>query len=688
VDGVTKSALDKIRSGESTAVPSLSDEEAHALSKYASEKSAAPGLTEADQLQCRSIQIVLRERASRLGQSDRSASSQRTNLTLRAAIDLFLSRDFASVLNRDVVMLADTQSKLEAMVGTGDSSPNHARLSALIGECLAAYDAWQSQLPAAAGTPGPPPPAPQSAPPAEVEDPKAWLASAGAKETIEALEGIPLTANVRTLVHEGDLDLQCELTDEYLLEVRGGSLVVRGGLFGMVVADGDITVHGSVQGGWLYSRNGKVRAERILAGSILIAPEGDIASGAVENPKLVYCGQDFSSDQGVRGGAYFARNFTVAEGIRNARIHLRGNLNARTVEVDPQDDAAVIQFRLAQTCQDFGRPLPDSVASSVRNFGRLWYRRRVAAALSAYLESDLLAMQRFRLFALQASGVEPSVIAPIREAQAEHAILVFLLELGEGLKDLMVLGENFGRIGGGLVNAGAEESTAALVIASKEIKSLSKGFIRDRDFIETPCRHIASFAKKLKENARQTQGGDKFLFDFDFRMDEWRAQALKSAVELEKHNQIMAQKLGPALWEVTDSAKLTPVLARMHKAAEDAGKLPRLMQAREMTAIREHAAHHLSNRDTWRQNAEALVKEFDQALHGLGESINLKVASGEGKHIHADTFGKGVRIQTLASVTRVSGESGSMALLTGGGTESPTSIRVRNLRLYPETGGT
>ena len=688
MDGVTKSALDKIRGGEGAAVAQLSDEEAQALSRYSSEKSAAPGLTEADHLECRHIRIVLQERAARLGQPEKSESFQRNNLTLRAAIDLFLSRDYAAVLNRDVAMLSDTKSKLESMVATGDSSPNHVRLSTLIGECLTAYNAWQSQQPADPDTsPAPPTTAPQSAPVAVAEDPKSILARAGARETIDELEGIPLAISARTLVHEGNLDLQCELTDEYLVNVKGGSLVVRGGLFGFVVADGDITVHGSIQGGWLYARNGNIRADRILAGSVLIAPEGTISSGAVENPKLVYCAQEFSSDQGVRGGIYFARNFTVAEGIRNARIHLRGSLAARTIEVDPQDDQAVVQFRLAQTCQDFGRPVPDTVATPVRNFGRLWYRRRVAVAMAAYLESDLLAMQRFRLFALQAGGAEPSVIAPIREAQAELAILTFLVELGEGLKELMVLGENIGKTGGGLVTAGVEESIAALAIVSKEIKALSRGFIRDKDLIEAPCRHIASFSKKLKENARQIQGADKLLFDFDFRMDEWRAQALKSAGELEKHDQIMAQKLGPAVWEIIDCAKLASVLARMYKASEESGKLPRLMQAKEMAAIREHAAHHLSNRETWRQNLDTLVKEFDQALKALGESIGLKVAEGGEIEIRAETFGKGVRIQTLSSITRISGDSGSMVLVTGGGAESPASIRMRNLRLYPETEG-
>jgi hypothetical protein len=667
----------------------LSDEEAQALARFAGERVANLGLTEADHFQCRQIRIVLQERAARLGQPEKASAFQRTNLTLRAAIDLFLARDYASVLNRDVTMLRDTKSKLEAMVATGDSSPNHVRLSTLIGECLAAYAAWQSQSPAATETPPlSAPSAPDgSAPNAASVDPRALLASAGAREAIEELERIPLTTNVRTLIHEGDLDLPCELSDEYLIDVRGGALVVRGGLFGVVVADGDITVHGSVQGGWLYSRNGSIRAERILAGSVLIAPEGGISTGAVESPKLVYCGLDFASDQGLRGGVYFVRNCTVAEGVRNARIHLRGNLHARTIEADGQDDSAAIHFRLAQTCQDFGRPLPDTITTPIRNLGRLWYRRRATAALYAYLESDLLAMQRFRLFALQVGVVDPSVFVPIREAQAEHAILSFLLELGEGLKELMALGENMGKSGGALIAAGVEESVAALAIATKEIKALGKGYIRDKDFIESPCRHIASFAKKLKESSRQPLAADKLVFDFDFRMDEWRAQALKSAGELEHHHQTMAQKLGSALWEITDCAKLTPVLARMFKTAEEAGKVPRLMQAKEMAAIREHAAHHLANRDTWRQNAEALAREFDQALQALGESFCLKVADGEVREIRADTIGKGLRIQTLASVARTNGESGSMLLVTEEGAARPGVIRIRNLRIYPERDG-
>lgn len=702
-NGVLASALDKIRDGEGGAVALLSDEEAQALSAYLSAKTSETAMTEADRLLCRHVRIILQERASRPHPSDTDSHFQRTNLTLRAAIDLFLARDYPAVLEKDVALLRDTQARLEAMAVANGSSPNHARLSDLIRECLAAYGEWSSRQPAPPATADaithhilpvvpmvPTVPAvlvPGGSPAAA--DAREFLSGAGLREVVPFLEGIPLAASVRIMVHEGDLTLRGELTDEFLLDVRGGSLEVHGGLFGYVVADGDITVHGSVQGGWLFSRSGSIRAARVLAGSVLIAPRGSIAADSAENPRLVYCGNDFSSEQGVRAGTFFARNFTAGEGVRKARIHLRGTLTARSIEVDSHDDAAGIQYRLAQTCHDFGRPIQEGVSTGLRSFGRVGYRRRAAAALLAYLESELLAMQRFRVFAMQAGGVDSSAVAPIRSAQGERAILAVLLELGEGLKELMVLGENIGHgMEVAFVNTGVDESTACLATVAKEIKMLCRSFVRDKEVIEAPCRHIASFAKKLKDTVRLGQVADKLLFDFDFRMDEWRAQIAQATADLETHEAAMAKLLGPTVWQVTDSDRLAALLTRMIQVAEVGGKLPRLMQTREMAALREHADQHAANRAPWRASLENLRGEYDQVIEALEESISLAVAEGGEQEIRTQNFGPGVRIQTIASIRKASGSSGAMVLVTGGQADTQGLVRMRNLRLYPEAGGT
>lgn len=686
------SALEKIRVGEGSAVTALSEDEAHALSGFLSAKTEEPSHTEADQLLCRHIRIVLQERAARLNRPESEAPFQRTNLTLRAAIDLFLAHEYASVLQKDLELLRETRSRLLAMEGTADSSPNHVRLSNLIAECLHNYEAWQTEHPEAAR------PEPAAAPPgaspatnpeagasASLLEARVFLSSAGLRETVPSFEGIPLGASVRVMVHEGDLRLKGELTDEFMLDVRGGSLEVDGGIFGFVVADGDINVRGSVQGGWLYSRKGNIHVDRILAGSALIAPRGEIAAGSVENPRIVYCGNDFSSEQGLRSGVYFARNVRVAEGVRNARINLRGSLTAQSIESAGQDDSAGIQFRLAQTCLDFGRPLQEGLSASLRNFGRLWYRSRVATALETYLESELLAIQRFRIFAMQSGGVEASVLAPIRHAQYELALLPVLLTMGEGLKELMVLGENIGHgMEAALVTTGVDESTTCLGIVAKEIKMLCRSYVHDKEVLEAPCRHIASFAKKLKDTVRLGQGADKLLYDFDFRMDEWRGQIDRAASALETHHTAMAALLGPTVWQVTEVERLTALLARMIQTAEEAGKLPRVMQSREMNALREHVEQLTANRTTWRGQLETLRNEYDEVVKSLDESINLVVASGGEEVVHAGNFGPGVRIQTLASIKKISGTSGAMVFVTGGSAGNPTTIRVRNLRLYPE----
>lgn len=690
-NGLLSVALDKIRGGDGGAVSSLGDEEAQALSTFLSRKVAETGLSESDQLLCRHIRIVLQERALRIRQSGSEQHFQRTNLALRAAIDLFLARDYGAVLAKDVALLRETQARLSALVAT-DSSPNHARLNSLIDGCLNAYGEWRASQNTHAPSDTPPEPTIRTVDaPAPATDPagtlnaREFLGAAGTRESIRELEGIPMTASVRVLVHEGNLSLEGELSDEFLVHVRHGTLSVRGGVSGMVVADGDITVHGSVQGGWLFSRKGSIQSERALAGSVLIAPEGNVSTESAEGPRLVYCGKDFTSKIGVRAGAYFTRDMIVGEGVRNARIYLRGSLRAQSVDVDPHDDSADIQFRLAQTCQDFGRPVEENTSAALRNFARNRYRRRIYAALLHYLESDRLALQRLRLFALQSGATEIGPVAAIRYPQVEMALLPVLLEVGEGLKEIMVLGENIGlNMAAALVNVGVEESTNCLAIVAKEITMMARGLLRDREMIEAPCRHIASFAKKLKDTLRLGQAADKLLYDFDFRMDEWRGQLVHAQSELEQQHVAMAQVLGAAIWQVEDCDRLNALLARMLQTAEESGKVPRSMASREMNALREHVEQHNGNCKTWQETAEATAQDYAQALLGLQESIGLAVASEGEQELAVASMGSGVRIQTLASIKKISGSTGAMALVTGGQAGNPTRILMRNLRLYPE----
>jgi hypothetical protein len=689
------SALGKIRGAEGVEVTSLTEAEAHALASFLSEKSGESQLSEADQLLCRHIRIVLQERAARARTSGNEPPFQRSNLALRAAIDLFMAHDYAAVLQKDIDLLRDTRARLEALVAT-DSSPNHVRLSKLIGDCLAAYETWKSTQPLIVDVPEAAE-APIPLPRGEVQtgegtvavaDAREFLSHAGMREVLHQIEGIPMAASLRVLVHEGAVCLNGALSEEFLLDIRGGGFEIHGGVSGFVVADGDILIDGSVQGGWVFSRHGSIQTDRVLAGSVLIAPRGNIATGGTEGPRLIFCGRDYTTQQGVRSGTYFCRNFTSVAGIRNARIYLRGTLSAASIEQEPHDEALGIQFRIAQTCHDFGRPIEDGISAALRNFARLRYRRRIAAALLAYLERELLGLQRLRIFAVQSGAHDTAAVAAIRAAQGELALLDVLLETGEGLKEIMVLGENTGQnMEGALLNVGIEESTNCLATLAREIKMMCRGFVRDKEALEAPCRHITSFAKKLKDTLRLGQGPDKLLYDFDFRMDEWRAQAAHAAELLSHHDDTMAKMMGPNVWQVEDPDRLGALVARMIQSAEENGKLPRVLSAREMGALREHAEQHVSNRKAWRENLASLEVEFGLSLKALEDSIALAIAEDGAQEVRAGHFGQGVRIQTLASIKKISGSSGAMVLVTGGAAELPEVVRMRNLRLYPEGQG-
>lgn len=697
---VLTSALNKIRGGEGVSVESLSSEEVESLSAFLSVKLTGQPLSEAEQVLCRHIRVTLQERAA-LDRRAEGPAYQRSNINLRAAIDLFMSKDYGAVLPRDVALLRETQDRLKSMVAAGENSPNQTRLMQLVGECLVAYDGWRvagqgGEAPQDPGSVSPTPevtegaeaapvsPVESVAMPVEV-DAREFLAGAGNRESITAIDGIPVSASVRSITAEGAHALTGDITDEFLVEVTGGGLSVSGFHSGYIVADGDIAIAGNVQGGWIYSRQGSIRVDRILAGAVLIAPHGSVSAGSAESPRLLFCGEDFHVEQGVRGGTYFTRDFNAAETIRNARIHLRGSLSAREIEVDANDETAGLYFRTVQSCEDFGRSIPDCQAPLIRNFARLRYRLRLARALFRYLEAELLGLQRLRMFAVQSGAVDGSPLIPIRSAQSEGAILSLSVEIGEGLKELLAMGENLGHgLDGALVSVGVEETVGCLSTLGRELKLAVRGPVRDRECLEAPSRHIASFAKKLKDAVRLGQGTDKLIFDFDFRMDEWRAHARQVAGELAAQEETVAQLLGPTVWQVHDPTRLGPVASRMIRSAEEGGKLPRFMQSREAVALREHAEQLKGSHSAWHGHVEKGAQEYRQALAALGESIALATSTGGVQHIRAERIGPGLRLQTLMCVRKGSGQEGAMMMATTTESGSGGFLRMENLRIYTD----
>jgi len=686
---VLSTALDKLKGLAPDVCPSLSEEEARALSGYLSKTASAEEVTDAEQLLCRRIREVLQARAAQahLNVPPASAQHERTNNALRAAIDLFLARDFAHVQDRDVKLLREADAALQKMAVSAEPSANQIRLAALLSKCLSNYSAWvtdQPRIPAGARVP----PAESVAGGGESSHGAApesngtatWneddlRAAAGQMEQLESIEEVPLSRRVRRAVHEGDLVLAADCPDDILLVVQGGCLTVTGSLSGVAVADGDIKVAGNVQGGWAFARRGKIAAGRVLSTSSLIAPRGDLALSSVENAALLYCGGNCRIAENAFGMTVYANDLLVVGTVRNARIWVRGRAEAGAVEMSPRDETA-IRFRAAQSCFDYGRPIPETSASGLRQLARLYFRCHTTAALIRFFESERLSLCRARLLALRANTDVSPVLRAFRGGHAVYAGLQYIIEICESLKEAIALGESLGGdYTAQLLRPVLEEAAAAVAAIARETAGMGKEYVPNPDLLDSPCRHINSFCKKLKEAQRAGAGLDKLFHDMDLRLDEWRETAARERVAYSGSLPAIVEVLGERTFELTDCDQLNGLSARLE------GQVPEArLRGVELRIVKEKISQYGSAGAQWRETAETLRLEYTAAVTEAAAAMDLVLARRGDRGLRAGEMAYGVPVRTLDVAGHGAEREGTPALLTEA--LAPYELRCEHLRLY------
>ncbi len=685
-------ALDKLRVGDSSHEPHLTDAEVRALSTYLVELTSSSSTSESEHVLCKQIRMVLQACAVR-AKTDKTVaeqSFQRSNNALRAAIDVFLVSDFARVPPCDVQLLQATLARLQQMDESGDGSTNQARLAQLIMKCLENYNAWIVEHPPETVVPvkadyiiDSPPPTETLAPEEPVDssdggitlDIQGLLSRADQRVSITELEGTAIAANLRPVVIEGALFVDGDIPEDLLLTVEGGGVTIAGSVSGYVIADGDISVRGNALGGWMFSRQGTIQSSRVLASATAIAPRGNITVESVESAALLYCGKGCSVDGDASSLVVYANKFTVGGTVKKAMIYIRNRFDAGAVEVNPREETKV-QFRAAQSCLDFGRPIPAAAVAGLRQITRLNYRNVVMADLLRFLETERINIARARIYLAKTGKESEAILSDLRGGHAIHAAIQVLLGVTEAIKETYAVGESLGEAHTGvLVNGALDEAANFVSVIVKEAEGMSKEYVGATDDIDSPCRHLKSFSKKFKEALRLGTGLDMLMYDFDMRLDEWREVAEKARVRYSEILPRIVESLGENVFKVVDCEKLDALATRLEGQVSGTGT-----SSQRFRCLKQKSTQYASMNARWRESEKVTRQEYETAIAGFFEMFELILSRRDGRGLHVGNMSEGVPIRTLAVCERMSGRDRTAAVRSPNA--SPYQLRCENLRLY------
>ncbi len=682
-------ALDKFRGEESEQVPRLSPEEVQTLSSYLREKADASGLSAEEQAMLKRIRAAIS--AANAGGGE--GHFQRTNNTLRTAIDLFLIKDFPNAKDGDLKVLQDTQAKLRQMSDGATPPPNQVRLLQLIDRCLENYAAWRAtqsdegavssvEAPVAPAAPTPKPPAslPEESSGAITLDGASLLTMAGPREPVSEIEGIPHTAFMRRIEHRGNLTLEGDCEEGLLIRVHDGSVRVKGAVSGVIVADRDIVVSDNLQGGWLLSHGGSVTVQRVLSNSRVIAPGGNISAAALEHAALVYCGHRGAIAGDSIGTTVFAGALTVGKTVRHCSIQVLNRFEAEAMESTIREPSNV-NFCAAFFCDDYGRAGIETVEAGLRHWARSHVRRRVVPALVAFYGKERLNVGRARVFVLRAGKQGGATARTLRSGHATYATLDLIVTLSEAIKDMFALGERLGEtMLATFIRGVLEEATGFVNIILKEIVSMSKEYVTDVSKLDAPCRQVLNLAKKLPEGLRLKTGVPKLLYDFDIRIDEWRQAAEKGRMYSTESLAQVAEVLGEAVFAVTECATLEALGERLEEQGGEVGG-----RGPELSVLKTKSVDYGALASHWQANAVEDEQAYARGLALVTKESEMVLAGAGERGMQVRHMAKDIPIRTLQICQKISGRNGTAAVLSV--EREDFSLTCENHRLYGDAIG-
>jgi hypothetical protein len=172
---------------------------------------------------------------------------------------------------------------------------------------------------------------------------------------VRVFAGIDVPVRGPVLVHNGDVKIIGNISDDAAAVIEDGSVYVRGSVYGKLAATKSCDITGSVSG-LVISRQGQIRAGALLNQGIVISKEGSVKAVSAEGPRLVFAGNDIHIRGGCVGGRYKAAKLFVGETAAGGEYHCSEEGHAAAWEHHEERRLAIV-LRRALTPRDYGEVL-------------------------------------------------------------------------------------------------------------------------------------------------------------------------------------------------------------------------------------------------------------------------------------------------------------------------------------------
>jgi hypothetical protein len=591
---------------------------------------------------------------------------------LRHALTKLREKAFASLTEAEESLLRSTLDTLRGEVNT----PAQAQLRILVAGMLAGLDAWRASAPPAESTPDPAPARTGviglgtatkdwEGKPEKVISGDALL-TGGHRQQVTELAGVPVRFVARCHEVEGNVRIEGDIPDDMLLLARSGSVHVEGYVFGHVAASGPVTVTGNAAGATLVSRNGDIRAGRLLNKSVAVAPEGSVACDEINGARLVYAGETVTVGGDVSGGRVTGRAVTVTGTVSGAELHAAGPVAAGALKPGAKEPT-VVCLRGWFTTGEYGCPPDDSVTALRRAMTKTQYRAAMLDAMQRYLLRDIANSQRVLLYYLAGHVEDRSTLCLLRGAHAHTALLDQAIEAGTSLHGCLDAQAAAGGQADALeVQALAGDCLAAMRRVRLGAKAIPADFYATyQEALDIVVRRLSHTAKKLCECAIPSEEFTRLRNSLGEHVARWRSERDATAENARR----LLEKTGidrKLITCIEDAGRnLTALLDQaLAQATKDmAGGKPR-SEAGFVRLLNETIRVHEANLSRVRQEAEVCQAEearLRAALLGEPSFVSWE-RDGKVASVTADRYEPGVVVTSMSGCTEATAEDNAPSI--------------------------
>jgi len=605
-----------------------------------------------------------------------SGPKERTQWVLRTAVDKLLNRAYDKLGSGEVQLARttlDTLSQLET------PNTDQERLTWILQEALDNYDLYLQTRPpdilspidmgvTDAETAAPVETAdvetatgPDAAGGVPEQGEGPHVVSAASYEGVErkvyqTLPGIPVNITARGLEFRGDVTVEGDIPEDVLVLVRQGGIVVRGYVFGYVVADRDITVHGNVQGAWLVSSAGNVVVERVFPGARITAQRGSISCNGCESPERLFAGDTLTVHGNVTGGKLLARDMEIRGTVTGAELHTAGRLRAQRFDTDPRR-GTIVCLRALLTSQDYGVPLGESTTAMKRAMAKHAYQAAVAWRAITHLQQDISNCRRAMLYYLLAGSDSNVAIRHLRVLQTQSVFLDRIVTMGVSLsRFLHAARETGGSVAAREIEDLAEENLKVLRALSKDIKALPEeyGATMREPLIQT-ARRLGTISKRIVASAKAESDVSAHLESLDRQLEKWRTSYVACGEKIASLVEELGLDPDIAAKIESDPAELEPMLAIVLADARNSphSELARRSRSAVMRLLESTIERHRENIAVWRGSVDAASVEQQALTTRLAEEGAILFGGSRpgGTYVCAGHFSGGVMITSVPDKT-------------------------------------